>query len=342
MCAMKPLRMGIAGSGFGRKVLWPVFSEIEGVSVVALTGSPVTVPSNSAPTFFPSWREMILSGTLDVVALALPPLVQEEAARVALEKGVHLFCEKPLALHADAAEKLLRAAEERKRSVVVDFEFRKIPVFQRLRESVARVGGLQSVEVEWLVANRDRRITSGSWKCEAARGGGAMNSFGCHLVDLCSAMFGRLEVIDYRTQVHVSEYRSEDGSVVPNTAEDEFHLELHTQEKVPVRIHVNTAHSTQKGLLVRIQGERGALTLTHRHPENYFGGFDLTLDHPDAATEFLERSKDNDSGDARFRAVREVAKEFIEAIRKGGVPECHLGIGVENSRLIASARNRIK
>lgn len=321
---VKTLRIGIAGSGFGKSVLLPVFASLEGVETVALAGS-----RDADPT--------AMFAGLDAIVLAIPPRVQERVALAAVERGLPIFCEKPLALDHDAAVKIGDACARRKVVGVVDFELRKWPVFRSLREHATQLGPLRKVWFDWIVQAHNKPVVPASWKYDAAEGGGAMSSFGCHLVDCCSALLGKLEVMEYRPRTQIR--RRETGhSAVKITAEDEFELRLKSATGARAVICVNTVAPTHAGLKAVIQGRNGKLVLEDDQPDNFFSGFTLRHIGLDSQARIAETFPSKDAGQCRADAVREVAKEFVRAIREGGPVDCGIEIGVENTRLISHAR----
>lgn len=341
MNSEKPaLRVGIAGAGFGLRVLLPVFSGIEGVRVAAACGRSLDArllpPGCRA---FPTWEAMLEARGLDAAALALPPLEQERAAPAALSAGLHLFCEKPFALNLPAAEDIAREATRRKLVGSVDFEFRKVPAFEVLRRNLPRVGPPRSLSISCNINARANPPPPTSWKNDAARGGGAMSSFGCHLVDLCSLLLGRLEVASYLPRVRIPERVGSDGRPYRITAEDSFSLALRSPAGAVARVDLDTVAEREEGLHLDLVGDLGRLRLVDRNPSNYFSGWEVSLEHRDGARETLLLPADNASRDGRLEAVRSVAVDFIGAVSYGRVPDSSLEDGVENVRLVGSARS---
>ena len=62
--------------------------------------------------WFESAEEMIASGLVDIVVIATPHWQHAELTVAALQAGLHVVCEKPLAVTAVQADAVLRAAKE--------------------------------------------------------------------------------------------------------------------------------------------------------------------------------------------------------------------------------------
>ncbi|MCC7518866.1 MAG: Gfo/Idh/MocA family oxidoreductase [Verrucomicrobiae bacterium] len=326
----KSLRVGIAGSGFGLRVLLPVFAGIEGVRVTALAGRERGTATD--------WRALFSGGDLDAVALALPPLVQEEAAPAALAAGLHVFCEKPLALHPAAAETIVRAAAQRGLVGSVDFEFRKVRAFETVRRNFARVGRPRSLDITCRINARATPPPRGSWKHDVELGGGAMSSFGCHLVDFCSLLLGKLEAAAFSPTVRVSDRASRDGDAWRVTAEDSFVLSLRSVGGALARVELNTVAEKEEGLALTAEGEEGRLLMIDRDPSDYFRGWDVFFEARDGQREKLLDASDATARGGRVEAVRGVAVDFVRSVFYGGVPDSSLEAGAEVVRLVARAR----
>src|SRR5712675_2095919 len=96
------VRLGIIGCNFGRTVHLPAFRNDSRCDVVALAGTDATRTDALAreagvQLAFGDWRALVDHGSVDAVAIAVPPGNQPEIAVRALAAGKPVFLEKPLA-----------------------------------------------------------------------------------------------------------------------------------------------------------------------------------------------------------------------------------------------------
>jgi predicted dehydrogenase len=82
-----------------------------------------------------------LLGSVDAVAIALPPDIQAELAVRAAQAGCHLLLDKPLALTVEAADRVLEAVQERGLASVIFFTHRFQPQTIAALEQAISVGG---------------------------------------------------------------------------------------------------------------------------------------------------------------------------------------------------------
>lgn len=75
-------------------------------------------------------------GDVDAIYVCTPPKFHREAAVRAIEAGVHVFCEKPLAVTLEDAEAVEDAVKKASITFTMGFNFRFSPIFSRFKELV--------------------------------------------------------------------------------------------------------------------------------------------------------------------------------------------------------------
>ena len=73
---------------------------------------------------------------VDVVDICLPPSAHADAAVKALEAGKHVFCEKPMSLTVEACERMVRAAEQADRLLLIGHVLPMFPEYAYVRQAV--------------------------------------------------------------------------------------------------------------------------------------------------------------------------------------------------------------
>lgn len=130
----RTLRAGVAGAGVFGGYHARKYAEAEGVELVGIydrgTGRAETLAAQiGAPVFLEDrWAEFI--GGLDVLTVAAPAIAHASLAVRALEAGVHVYVEKPIAASVQEAEAILAAAREAGRVVACGHQERI--VFQEM------------------------------------------------------------------------------------------------------------------------------------------------------------------------------------------------------------------
>jgi predicted dehydrogenase len=129
---------------------------------------------------------LVASTRPDWLLVATPPATHAELACRALERGLHVFCEKPFAESVADVDRVLAAADRARRAVVVNHEFARIPSHAAL---LAELGSEDFGEPLFLQAWQTvlpAAADGSGWRAE----GKTLQEFGTHVIDLALRIFG--------------------------------------------------------------------------------------------------------------------------------------------------------
>jgi len=193
-----PLRVAVAGLGFGEKVHLPALRDCPATEPVALWHPRPERLEQACHTHqlpgHSDFRALLADPGVDALVIATPPGARLELARAALAAGKPLLLEKPVALEAAAIEELQRLALARNLAVAVDFEYRAVPLFQQLAALLERdvLGTPWLVKFDWLMGSRADGRRPWSWYSSAAAGGGVLGALGTHAFDILRGVLRRM------------------------------------------------------------------------------------------------------------------------------------------------------
>jgi len=132
--------------------------------------------------------ELIRSGCCEAVLIAAPHYEHEPLTVAALEAGLHVLCEKPAAVRADSAARMIRAAEKAGKTLTFMFNQRTNCVYRTMKQLLegGRLGGIK--RMSWIITDWYRTqqyYDSGSWRATwAGEGGGVLLNQCPHQLDL--------------------------------------------------------------------------------------------------------------------------------------------------------------
>lgn len=133
---------------------------------------------------------------LDAVSVALPNDLHAPVSIEALEAGLHVLCEKPLALTAADGKEMLEAAEKADRKLGVNLSFRFRPQSRALKDIAdsGKLGRIYYAHTRWW---RERGLPGfGGWFGTKDRsGGGPIIDLGVHRLDLAMWLMGNPEPV---------------------------------------------------------------------------------------------------------------------------------------------------
>ena len=220
-----PARIGIVGTGgIARRHADNVRSNarctlVGGVDVSADAREAFRA-DYGVPTFV-NYEELSRHG-VDAIVVATPNAFHAQYAIAALNDGVHVLCEKPLAATLTEAERVVEAAARSDAIGMVGFNNRFTGPAELVSEATdaGRFGEIDHVEARWI---RRRGIPGrGGWFTRSElSGGGAMIDIGVHVLDLA------LSLLDYPTVAEVSAVTRSNfghrGDYTSTAAQDDDH-----------------------------------------------------------------------------------------------------------------------
>ena len=138
---------------------------------------------------FDSLDELFERAQPDAVVVATPPDSHATYCLSALERGAHVYCEKPFVSTVEEADRVLEAADAAGRRVAVNHQYREKPIFRAIRERIGtpEAGRLVFCQL-WQLMELAPWNESVAWRAGMARR--TLLEGGIHLVDLMLTFFG--------------------------------------------------------------------------------------------------------------------------------------------------------
>lgn len=188
-----PLKTVISGLG---RIAWqyhlPQLAADSDFKLTAVS-DPVAERRREAETSYPgltayeNFETMIKREKPDLLVLASPTLFHAPQAIFAMEHGVDVFCEKPLAENSVNATAMAACAEQHHRKLMVYQPLRIQSEFTALQE-ILDSGKLGRVFLSHKVCHLYNRRTD--WQSRLDCGGGMLHNYGAHYIDQFLAVFG--------------------------------------------------------------------------------------------------------------------------------------------------------
>lgn len=215
----------------------------------------------------------LLELELDAVVIATPSALHAEQAIAVLERGVSVFCQKPLGRNAEETARVVAAARAADRLLEVDLSYRHTQAMQKIRE-VMRAGGIGTPFAIDLVFHNAYGPEAAWFYDKAKSGGGCVIDLGVHLVDLALWLleFPEVEHVDSNLVSAGKRLRSTE-----NVVEDYASVQLALAGGVMVRLACSWRVSAGRDAVIEaaVFGSDGGLAL-----RNLDGSFyDFTAEH---------------------------------------------------------------
>jgi predicted dehydrogenase len=132
-----------------------------------------------------SAAELFDRAAADVVLVASPPAYHADLALRAMRSGLHVLVEKPMALDAEEAARLLEVSRDTGRRLWVSFNRRFVASYARLRRLLSRRTPEQVRDVRYhLTTDAGDWNTVSGYLGRDAQGGGVLDDIASHQIDL--------------------------------------------------------------------------------------------------------------------------------------------------------------
>lgn len=190
------VRVGLVGSGRIGRVHAEAYERVNGGRLVGCTDAVPEVARKLAAErgleVFDSFESMLASSDIDAVLIATPNWLHADMTIAALAAGKDVFCQKPMALTVEEADRVVAAADASDRVLQFGFMLRFTPPFPEIKRMLAE-GVLGD-----LIAARAAVFgwePSADWFYDKQAGGGVILDTLIHFVDLASWLVGEIDEV---------------------------------------------------------------------------------------------------------------------------------------------------
>jgi len=225
----KKLKMGLIGAGWYGMVIAKAALKAGGVEVIAVcdvdsdhlngSASELEKLQGTKPKTFKYYKDLLEMNELEAVLIGTPPHWHALIFIAACERGLDIYCEKPLAYDIQEGLAMVKAAEKAGNIVQIGFQRRQSEAFRKTKDLIdsGRVGNIHQVNAqinynpelkdttiqpppasldweEWCgpAPKLDYRPNIGhmAWRLEKEYGNGHLVDWGIHHIDMIRQILG--------------------------------------------------------------------------------------------------------------------------------------------------------
>lgn len=214
------VRVVVIGAGGAAQVVHlPILRRLPNVEVTGLVDPQVEKARTIArrfqvPEVAPDVESLAGYAGSDAVVVCTPNDSHADLSIAALESGKHVLVERPIAPSSQEAERMIQAARDQDRQLMVAMNQRFRMDLRSLRQFMAsgELGEVIFVRASWL--NREGRRPDRGWRAEPERsGGGVLMDLGTQAVDAALWLLGYPELQRISARFH-GDGEVEDSAVV--------------------------------------------------------------------------------------------------------------------------------
>jgi predicted dehydrogenase len=259
------VRVGVVGtSGYADWMHLPNLKSHPRAEIVALCGrnrdrADEMAGKYAIPHVFTDYRAMLEKGGLEAVVIAAPDDLHYPITLEALNAGLHILCEKPMALTAEQGREMLARAEAARVKHMIFFTLRGSPWHRYLRELIEEgyIGRCYHCHIEHMMGFGRNGLRG--WVFDSRRSLGVLGALGSHAIDTARWLVGDMT----RVNAHLTTFRSApdlEGSPEPANASALLTVEF--MDGAQGTLHASAmAHVGERTVVqkVMLYGEAGTL-----------------------------------------------------------------------------------
>lgn len=255
--------VGVGKMGLSHLSLLAAHPDVEMVAICDSSGYLLDVLSKS--TGIPGVKDydtLLERRDLDAVVIATPTHAHYPMVKAALERGLHVFCEKPLTLDVRQSTELAELARSRGLHAQVGYHNRFVAAFaeaKRLLDAGA-IGEVRHAQAE-AYGPVVLRAKGGTWRSRRADGGGCLYDYAAHPLDLLTWYLGEPTSVGGTVL----------GSIFSATTEDEVYSTLYYDGAVSAQLSVNWSDESYRKMSTKVTltGTTGRITVDRQECQVY-------------------------------------------------------------------------
>lgn len=204
------MKLGIIGTGMIVKQFLPVLSEMDELEIVGIQSTERSIGTARelceiyrVPCAATRMRDLCKAGA-DTVYVAVPNHLHYACCKEALQRGMHVIVEKPLASNAKEAEELAEIAERKGLFLFEAISSQHLASYEKIRQWLPRIGDVKMVQAHFSqYSSRYDAFLRGEIQpaFDREKSGGALMDLNVYNMHFVMGLFGMPERAEYFANV---------------------------------------------------------------------------------------------------------------------------------------------
>lgn len=286
----RKIRVGIVGAGMMGIQHTEAIRRVPGTEVVALADADLSLAERTCemlciPKAYGDYHKMMEQEQLDTLHICTPNFTHYTISKDALQAGLHVFCEKPLANSSQQTTELALLAKEENRIAAVDFNYRQNAMVREMRALIESASWGRTFLIrgeyiqDWMMYDTDY-----NWRCVPQINGPSRTiaDIGSHWFDAVQYITGEkiVRVLTKTVTVHPKRKKytkqamtfqsqtGDDYQLVDIDTEDAAFIFFETESGIPGVLTVSQISAGYKnGMVISFDGSAQSLTWEQEKPD---------------------------------------------------------------------------
>jgi predicted dehydrogenase len=208
----KKIRYAVVGLGwFAQSAALPAFAHAENAELVALVSDDPTKLAELSNKYdvqyaysYEQYEDCLRSENIDAVYIALPNHLHCEYTVRAAQAGIHVLCEKPMAVTVEECEAMIRAAKDNNVKLMIAY---RLHLEEANMQAVETLRSGQIGEPRIFNSVFTQQTVEGNIRLEEETGGGTLNDIGIYCINAARYLFQDEPIEVFATNANNGEQR---------------------------------------------------------------------------------------------------------------------------------------
>jgi predicted dehydrogenase len=208
----RKIRYAVVGLGwFAQSAALPAFAHAENAELVALVSDDPTKLAEVAKQYgvedtysYEQYDDCLRSGNIDAVYIALPNHLHCEYTVRAAQAGIHVLCEKPMAVTVEECETMIKAAKDNNVKLMIAY---RLHLEEANLQAVETLRSGQIGEPRIFNSVFTQQTVEGNIRLEEETGGGTLNDIGIYCINAARYLFQDEPIEVFATSANNGEQR---------------------------------------------------------------------------------------------------------------------------------------
>ncbi|WP_054957763.1 Gfo/Idh/MocA family protein [Paenibacillus dakarensis] len=257
---MNKLSMAVIGLGhMGRHMIHRLLPQYaERIELVAICDNDESslqrevAAAGISPRLYTDYRQLMNEIAIDLVYIAVPPSLHYDVAKIAFEKGIHVFCEKPLANSLTEARSLVELAEQASVLHAVHFSLPLDPAVLKLKGILEEqtIGQIRKMDLYLEFPQWPRSWQQNPWIASRQQGGYLLE-VGIHWIQMIQQLFGPITHVKSEVEFPADS----------NQSESRVRAVLRLHNDVEIHLSGTDHREGEERVSLVVHGEEGTMAL---------------------------------------------------------------------------------
>ena len=257
--------VGIIGTGWGLRIHGKGLSNCDSARIVGICGANEEKTQGAAADLggveaYTDYRRLLDRNDLDAVVVASPDDLHHSIVIDAIDRGKHVFCEKPLARSVADSRDMWQRAESASVVHMTAFSFYWMPHIQYFKQLIDEgyVGNPKALSMRYhqgFKLNTDEY----RWRSDATRSDGTIADLGAHCFFASRWLMGAINEIHASLRIYIDKPPLNDRQV--GSSNDAAFVNLGFESGVHGSISISQASLSLDIFELEVAGDKGTLSL---------------------------------------------------------------------------------